>query len=71
MHHAPATVEEQLILKAIREECPWENLPKRLQSTLASKEEWHRRFVWLLISPEFMNSNFFLFVWSFVTELYF
>lgn len=45
MHHAPATVEEQLILKAIREECPWENLPKRLQSTLSSKDEWHRRVI--------------------------
>lgn len=45
MHHAAATVEEQLILKAIREECPWENLPKRLQSTLSSKEDWHRRVI--------------------------
>ncbi|XP_022884869.1 protein FAM91A1 [Olea europaea var. sylvestris] len=45
MHHNPATVEEQLILKAIREECPWENLPKRLQTTLSSKEEWHRRII--------------------------
>ncbi|XP_021743592.1 protein FAM91A1-like isoform X1 [Chenopodium quinoa] len=45
MLRAPATVEEQLILKAIREECPWENLPKRLQSTLSSKEEWHRRVI--------------------------
>ncbi|CAI9753531.1 unnamed protein product [Fraxinus pennsylvanica] len=45
MHHNPATVEEQLILKAIREECPWESLPKRLQTTLSSKEEWHRRII--------------------------
>ncbi|KAG9450721.1 hypothetical protein H6P81_010686 [Aristolochia fimbriata] len=43
MQHVPGTVEEQLLLKAIREECPWENLPKRLQATLASKEEWHKR----------------------------
>ncbi|KAL9254917.1 FAM91A1-like protein [Drosera capensis] len=43
MQHAPVTIEEQLIVKAIKEECPWENLPKRLQSTLSSKEEWHRR----------------------------
>jgi len=43
MQHAPATIEEQLILKAIKEECPWEKLPKRLQATLSSKEEWHRR----------------------------
>ncbi|KAJ0979862.1 hypothetical protein J5N97_015336 [Dioscorea zingiberensis] len=45
MQRVPATIEEQLILKAIREECPWENLPKRLQATLASKEEWHRRII--------------------------
>ncbi|GLU16139.1 hypothetical protein SLE2022_325890 [Rubroshorea leprosula] len=45
MQHMPATVEEQLILKAIREECPWENLPKRLQATLNAKEEWHRRII--------------------------
>lgn len=51
MHHNPATVEEQLILKAIREECPWENLPKRLQTTLSSKEEWHRRFLFCFNLP--------------------
>lgn len=45
MQRAPATIEEQLILKAIKEECPWENLPKRLQATLNSKEEWHRRII--------------------------
>lgn len=45
MLHVPATVEEQLILKAIKEECPWENLPKRLQSTLNSRDDWHRKSV--------------------------
>ncbi|KAL1546794.1 protein FAM91A1-like isoform X1 [Salvia divinorum] len=45
MQRPPATVEEQLIIKAITEQCPWESLPKRLQSTLNSKEEWHRRIV--------------------------
>ncbi|EEF48559.1 conserved hypothetical protein [Ricinus communis] len=45
MQRVPVTIEEQLILKAIKEECPWENLPKRLQATLTSKEEWHRRIV--------------------------
>lgn len=45
MLHVPATVEEQLILKAIKEECPWENLPKRLQSTLNSKDDWHRKII--------------------------
>ncbi|XVE95250.1 hypothetical protein REPUB_Repub02eG0080100 [Reevesia pubescens] len=45
MQHIPTTIEEQLFLKAIREECPWENLPKRLQATFGSKEEWHRRII--------------------------
>ncbi|XAR62130.1 hypothetical protein NMG60_11016761 [Bertholletia excelsa] len=45
MQRPSATVEDQLMLKAIREECPWDSLPKRLQSTLGSKEEWHRRIV--------------------------
>ncbi|KAH7567713.1 hypothetical protein JRO89_XS07G0129500 [Xanthoceras sorbifolium] len=45
MQHVPTTVEEQLIVKAIKEECPWENLPKRLQATLTSKEDWHRRVI--------------------------
>ncbi|KAL3829225.1 hypothetical protein ACJIZ3_018027 [Penstemon smallii] len=45
MQHMSATIEEQLILKAIREECLWENLPKRLQSTFNSKEEWNRRII--------------------------
>ncbi|KAK1432220.1 hypothetical protein QVD17_09114 [Tagetes erecta] len=43
MLHVPTTIEEQLILRAIKEECSWDNLPKRLQSTLTSKDEWHRR----------------------------
>ncbi|KAL0361776.1 UNVERIFIED_CONTAM: protein FAM91A1 [Sesamum radiatum] len=45
MQRAPATIEEQLIVKAIAEECQWDSLPKRLQSTLNSKEEWHRRVI--------------------------
>lgn len=45
MQRVPATIEEQLILKSIREECPWENLPKRLQATLSNKDEWHRRII--------------------------
>ncbi|XP_030482690.2 uncharacterized protein LOC115699433 [Cannabis sativa] len=45
MQRVPATIEEQLESKAIKEECPWESLPKRLQATLSSKEEWHRRVV--------------------------
>ncbi|KAI4366560.1 hypothetical protein MLD38_022422 [Melastoma candidum] len=34
-----------LNLFAINEECPWESLPKRLQVTLSTKDEWHRRIV--------------------------
>ncbi|KAL8172343.1 hypothetical protein V2J09_024147 [Rumex salicifolius] len=40
-----ATIEEQMITKAVKDECPWENLPKRLQSVLSSREEWHRRII--------------------------
>ena len=46
-----ATVEEQMVVKAIREECPWESLPKRLQSTLQTKDEWHRRYPFLCSCP--------------------
>ncbi|GJW76706.1 hypothetical protein Tco_0138388 [Tanacetum coccineum] len=43
MLHVPSTVEEQPILRAIKEECCWESLPIRLQASLVTKEEWHRR----------------------------
>lgn len=45
MMHVLASVEEQLIVKSIKEECNWEDLSKRLQAALNSKEEWHKRFV--------------------------
>ncbi|KAG0471777.1 hypothetical protein HPP92_016323 [Vanilla planifolia] len=45
MQRVHATIEEQLILKSIKEECLWENLPKRLQLTISTKEEWHRRII--------------------------
>lgn len=45
MQRMGGSVEEQLVVKCIREECAWENLPKRLQVAVASKEEWHRRVV--------------------------
>ncbi|KAI4305769.1 hypothetical protein L6164_029116 [Bauhinia variegata] len=45
MQRVSVTVEEQMLLKAIKEECPWEGLPKRLQATISSKEEWHRRII--------------------------
>ncbi|KAK8528218.1 hypothetical protein V6N12_074753 [Hibiscus sabdariffa] len=47
MQHIPTTVEEQLFLKAVKEECRWENLPKRLQPIFSSKDEWHRSFHYL------------------------
>ncbi|CAK9149039.1 unnamed protein product [Ilex paraguariensis] len=59
MQHVPATIEEQLILKAIREECPWESLPKRLQATLNSKEEWHRRIIEHCIKKRLQWNNCF------------
>ncbi|KAL6850029.1 hypothetical protein ACP4OV_020656 [Aristida adscensionis] len=40
-----SAMEEQMVAKAIREESPWESLPKRLQATLQTKDEWHRRIV--------------------------
>ncbi|XP_071737696.1 uncharacterized protein [Rutidosis leptorrhynchoides] len=45
MLQVQSTIEEQLILRAIKEECSWESLPKRLQATLNSKDEWHRRII--------------------------
>ena len=54
MQHVPATIEEQLLLKAIKEECAWESLPKRLQATLSSKEEWHRRLETAASNLDFM-----------------
>ncbi|XP_028757921.1 protein FAM91A1 [Neltuma alba] len=45
MQQVTMTVDEQLIEKAIREECPWESLPKRVQAIHSTKEEWHNRIV--------------------------
>ncbi|KAF7815347.1 protein FAM91A1-like isoform X1 [Senna tora] len=59
MHRAPVTVEEQLLQRAIKEECPWENLPKRLQITLSSKEEWHRRVIEYCIRKRLQWNNCF------------
>ncbi|KAJ8772072.1 hypothetical protein K2173_027249 [Erythroxylum novogranatense] len=59
MQHVVVTIEEQLILKAITDECQWENLPKRLQATLTSKEEWHRRIVEYCIKKRLQWSNCF------------
>ncbi|XP_061338227.1 uncharacterized protein LOC133285082 [Gastrolobium bilobum] len=45
MQRAPVTVEQKLLEKAIQEECPWENLPRRLQPIVSSKEEWNTRII--------------------------
>ncbi|KAL1348097.1 hypothetical protein AAHE18_07G054900 [Arachis hypogaea] len=45
MRRAEVTVEELLVDRAVKEECTYENLPKRLQATVSSKDEWHKRIV--------------------------
>ncbi|MED6169573.1 hypothetical protein PIB30_022513 [Stylosanthes scabra] len=45
MRRTEVTVEELLVDKAVKEECTFENLPRRLQATVSSKEEWHKRVV--------------------------
>ncbi|KAK7300382.1 hypothetical protein RJT34_11226 [Clitoria ternatea] len=45
MQRAPVTVEEHLLERAIKEECAWENLPRRLQPIVPTKEEWHKRVI--------------------------
>lgn len=60
MQRAANTLEEQLLLKAIREECPWDNLSKRLQATLVSKDEWHRRLLPYIFYSLFFFFSFFL-----------
>ncbi|XP_024973069.1 protein FAM91A1-like [Cynara cardunculus var. scolymus] len=45
MLNVSTAIEEQLISRAIKEECSWESLPKRLQTSLNSKDEWHRRII--------------------------
>ncbi|XP_014518363.1 uncharacterized protein LOC106775723 isoform X1 [Vigna radiata var. radiata] len=59
MQRAPVTVEEQLLQKAIKEECTWENLPKRIQAILSSKEEWHRRIIESCIKKRIQWNNCF------------
>eukprot|EP00249_Psilotum_nudum_P019721 c27386_g1_i1 orf=411-3452(-) len=51
------SVEEQMIIKAIREETTWENLPKRLKVFLSSKEEWHRKVKDYCIKKRFRWSD--------------
>lgn len=44
MQRATQTAEERWLEKAVKEECTWENLPRRLHPVVCSKEEWHKRF---------------------------
>ncbi|XP_057816052.1 uncharacterized protein LOC131029556 [Cryptomeria japonica] len=59
MQHTPTTIEEQIIVRSIQEECQWENLPKRLQIYLSSKEEWHKRVKEHCIKKRLQWSNCF------------
>ncbi|KAL4282847.1 hypothetical protein GQ457_16G017240 [Hibiscus cannabinus] len=59
MQHIPTTVEEQLFLKAVKEECRWENLPKRLQPIFSSKDEWHRSVIEHCIKKRLQWNNSF------------
>lgn len=43
MQHATLNTEEDMLVKAILEETPWEKLPKRLKLTLFSNEEYQKR----------------------------
>ncbi|KAM0865522.1 hypothetical protein ACQ4PT_043222 [Festuca glaucescens] len=52
-----ATVEEQMMVKAIREECPWETLPKRIQAAVVTKEEWHRRLLYAVFVVSSENAT--------------
>ncbi|XP_014502963.1 protein FAM91A1 [Vigna radiata var. radiata] len=45
MQRATQTAEERWLEKAVKEECTWENLPRRLHPVVSSKEEWHKRII--------------------------
>ncbi|BAT80978.1 hypothetical protein LR48_Vigan07g046100 [Vigna angularis] len=45
MQRATQTAEERWLERAVKEECTWENLPKRLYPVVSSKEEWHKRII--------------------------
>ncbi|OIW04144.1 hypothetical protein TanjilG_00704 [Lupinus angustifolius] len=59
MLRAVVTIEEQLLEKAIKEECAWESLPRRLQTTVPSKEEWHKRITQYCIKKRLQWNNCF------------
>lgn len=43
MQHVASNSEEDILVKAIVEDTPWEKLPKRLKNTLFSNEEYQKR----------------------------
>lgn len=43
MAQSSVSVEEQLILKSIKDEQSWDNLPKRLKASFITAEEWNKR----------------------------
>lgn len=57
MQRITTSVEEQLIIKAIQDETPWENLPKRLKVFVTSKEDWHRKVKDYCIKKRFKWSD--------------
>ncbi|KAK7276532.1 hypothetical protein RIF29_17673 [Crotalaria pallida] len=59
MLRAVVTVEEQLLEKAIKEECSWENIPRRLQQIVPTKEEWHKRVIQYCIKKRLQWNNSF------------
>ncbi|CAJ1971147.1 unnamed protein product [Sphenostylis stenocarpa] len=59
MQRALLTAEERLLEKAVKEECPWENLPRRLHSIVPSKEEWHKRIIEYCIKKRLQWKNCF------------
>ncbi|RDX87627.1 Protein FAM91A1, partial [Mucuna pruriens] len=59
MQRAPVTVEERLLEKAIKEECAWESIPRRLQPIVPSKEEWHKRIIEYCIKKRLQWSSCF------------
>lgn len=42
---AEPKMEEEMIVKAIEEELPWDKLPKRLKVFCPSSEEWNKKYV--------------------------
>lgn len=44
MQRVASSIEEEMIIKAIQEETPWEKLPKRLKLFLSTNEEYLKRW---------------------------